>query len=143
MATVTLDLPPAAWERARAGALAAGCTVETYLVSRLAESEGDLVWARHVDLIGLSDDQLLVHIHAMVSPGVQERLSDLLERNGEGELAAGEREELEHLIRSAHVGMLIKAKALVEWKNRHGSLPEGFEPPAAPPDAKKSRRRKA
>src|SRR4051794_17245005 len=137
MTTVTLDLPPAAWERAQAGAEAAGCTVETYLASRLTEPEDGLEWARHADLAGLSDDQLLVHIHAMVPPAVQERLSRLQHDNNEGKLAPAELDEFDRLIRSAHAGTLLKARALLEWRRRHGSLPPEIEAALARPNERK------
>src|SRR5688572_2009704 len=102
MTQVTLDIPEEVWEQARREAVAARESVEAYLARRLAQrvfreepfaepsSPRDLSEA--LDLSGLTDDQLRVHLFAGLDPAVQERLTDLQHRNAEGELAP---EELE------------------------------------------------
>ena len=82
---------------------------------------------RNLDLSGLSDEQLLVHIEAKAAPQVQERLSYLQAANREGEISMAEVAEFDRLLRGIQVSTLLKAKALSTWKSRHGKLPPGFE----------------
>lgn len=82
---------------------------------------------RNLDLSGLSDEQLRVHIEAKAAPEVQDRLSYLQSANREGTLSRKELAEFDQLLRVIQVGTLLKAKALSTWKARHGELPPSFQ----------------
>jgi hypothetical protein len=125
VAQVRLELPDAVYERARREAESAREPVETYL-ARYLEERVLPVW-EDVDLTGLSDEQLLLHIRASVAPEVQERLDGFRTVNSERRLTADEQSEYERLIRVGHAGTMLKARALLAWKSRHGHLPPGFE----------------
>jgi hypothetical protein len=79
-----------------------------------------------MDFSGLTDEQLLVHIHAMLPDDLQKRLTELQARNNEGELQPDEVEAFDRLLRIVHTGTLLKSHALLAWERRYGALPQGF-----------------
>ena len=62
-------------------------------------------------LRGMSDTELSALSGAMVAPGRQQRMKALLRKNTRGELAEGERQELDALLEEADRIALLKAKA--------------------------------
>jgi hypothetical protein len=63
-------------------------------------------------LVGLDESELRALAEGMLSPSHQERLTDLLQRNREGQLSKDEESELDQLL--AHVDSMnvLKARAL-------------------------------
>lgn len=66
----------------------------------------------------LSDAELLAVCDTQWEASLQESLSDLLERNQEGELDTDERRWLEDLMRTYRAGLVRKAQALNEAAKR-------------------------
>ena len=137
MRQVTLQIPDEVWEIASLNARRTDRPVEEFLASRLArellsgreasiEPMSSDPWSV-IDLSGLTDEQLRLHISARLPQEVQVRLTDLQSRNNEGMLSSAEMEEFDRLLRVVHTGTMLKAHALLAWKRRHGSLPPEFE----------------
>src|SRR3954452_266407 len=60
----------------------------------------------------LPDEELLAVADSQMTPDQEEELSDLLERNREGTLAAGDRDRLDELMQIYRAGLVRKAQAL-------------------------------
>lgn len=132
MPQVTLELPPAFLENARRQAERIHQPVEKFLVRELEEkaeySTPSVLDLDRLRLIALTDDQLLVLIHSMAPPEFQERISDLMWRNNDGALTPEELAELDEMLVESQLGNILKARAMLTWKERHGVLPPGFAP---------------
>jgi hypothetical protein len=139
MTQVTLELPDEVWEHARQQAEEARCSVEelfTRSVRAGAREEDRLAetW-KYIDLGGLPDEELRVVIRANLPDDLQERLSELLELNSEGDLPAKGRAELDELMKKVHTGTMLRAVALLAWVRRHGSPPPFMDMRGIPTDA--------
>lgn len=75
-------------------------------------------------LVGLSDAELQALAAGKLAPPVQERLSELLDRNTAGQLAADEETELDDLLERIGVLKTLKARALVTLKQHAGAFEE-------------------
>jgi hypothetical protein len=104
---VTLELPEALAQRARAVAAQTHRRVEDVLVEWIDRAGGEAV----VEL--LPDDQVLALCDGQMEDARQEEVSDLLARNREGLLQGPERERLEELMGVYRRGLVRKAQA---WK---------------------------
>ena len=60
----------------------------------------------------LSDEELLAVCDSQPEESAQDELSDLLDRNREGELAEVERQRLDDLMRNYRSGLVRKAQAI-------------------------------
>lgn len=135
MHQVLIELPNEVWDQVQLAAARAHRPVEKYLADQLTgqltrasvPGEGSGLFD-DLGLSALSDEQLQEHIAAGLPVEIQERLTELQERNGEGELPPGETQEFDRLLRASHAFTLLKAQALRVWKERHGALPPGFPP---------------
>lgn len=123
MAQLTLELPTAFIEQARRHADEIDQPVEQFLAGELL---GRPLGAEPVDLSALTDEQLMVHITAMVPEPMQERISDLAWLANDGKLTDAEKDEYDRLLLQAHTASMLKAHALLAWKRRHGTLPPPF-----------------
>jgi predicted transcriptional regulator len=66
----------------------------------------------------LNDEELLAVADSEWDASLQDSLSDLLERNQEGTLDAGERRRLDDLMRTYRAGLVRKAQAIKVAVNR-------------------------
>jgi hypothetical protein len=66
----------------------------------------------------LTDYEVLALAYSRMDVGVNQRLSELLDRNQAGSINAHERAELERLLLIAEYGTLLKARALFEAVQR-------------------------
>jgi hypothetical protein len=71
----------------------------------------------------LTDEQLMKHIHARLPGDLQQRLIRLQQRSSSGELSREETDEFDRLLHVVHASSVLKAHALLLWKQRHGQLP--------------------
>jgi hypothetical protein len=62
-------------------------------------------------LVGLSVEELEALADGLLAPAAQVRLSDLLSRKREGQLAAGEETELDRLLQKVDQLTLLKTRA--------------------------------
>ncbi len=58
----------------------------------------------------------------------QQRLDELLEKNSEGDITAGERNELESLVEEAERLMVANARRLAEFAQQRTGVPTGAVP---------------
>jgi hypothetical protein len=72
-------------------------------------------------LSGLSELELQALAEGMLSPGRQERLDDLLERNREGTLSDSEQEELDQLLAYIDSMNILKARAIYTLQHKQAS----------------------
>jgi hypothetical protein len=87
MRQVVLQLPDELWER-KPSAAQADQPLESYLVEELARNGGmehgsKVAGWDQLDLSGLTDAQLRIHIRATLPGDAQQRLSELRSRNAE------------------------------------------------------------
>jgi hypothetical protein len=118
MTQLTLQLSDEIVRQVRARAESEGMEVEEFvadLVRRDVARDPDDELRR---MAALSDAEVLALADLQLHPEEDQRLSDLLDRNGEGQLEAGEQEELEHLVRLSTEGMLKKSLGWAEAVRR-------------------------
>jgi hypothetical protein len=128
MRQVLLELPDDVYERAVCMAELATERVESYLARCLQDVfDGRERFWGHLDLSGLDDKVLLATVAATASTGIQDQLDQLRALNSARQLTRAEQSEYERLIRVAHTGTMLRARALLAWKVRHGCLPPGFD----------------
>ena len=72
-------------------------------------------------LLGLSEAELRVLAEGMLSPGRQERLGELLERNREESLSETEQEELDQLLAHIDSMNILKARAIYTLQQRQAT----------------------
>ena len=72
-------------------------------------------------LTGLSEPELRVLAEGLLSPGRQERLSELLERNRKETLSSAEEEELDQLLAHVDSMNILKARALYTLEQNQAS----------------------
>jgi len=77
-------------------------------------------------LVGLDESELRALAEGMLSPSRQERLTDLLQRNREGQLSKDEESELDQLL--AHVDSMntLQARALRTLQQLEGKADGGL-----------------
>lgn len=103
---VTVELPEEVVARARVVAERTRRRFEDVLADWIDQAGTEPV----VEL--LPDDELLAVCDAELTPACQDELSDLLERNREGELMSDQRSRLDELMRAYRRGLARKARAL-------------------------------
>jgi hypothetical protein len=131
MPQVVLELPDDVLERAESEARKRHRSTEGILTDAIlsvmdkprSDSEVRSEPWKDADLSHLSDDVLMGHIRTALPRQFQDRMSVLQERNARRNITHEERVELDEMMRKLHTNTLLKAHALVAWKNRHGSLP--------------------
>lgn len=74
-------------------------------------------------LMGLSDDELEALADSMLAPSAQARLDALLGRHAQGELAAGEESELDHLVARVDQLTILKTRARYTLEQKAGVVP--------------------
>jgi hypothetical protein len=109
---LTVELPEELARRARALAAATNRRVEEAIVEWIGRA------VEEPDVAGLADQQLLALCDLTLEKAEQEELSLLLEKQREGQIQAGERQQLEHLLDLYRRGLLLKARALQEATTR-------------------------
>jgi hypothetical protein len=114
---VTVELPEELIQQVQQAALRTHRSFDEVLAEwiRLAGSEPV------VEL--LSDAEVLAECDRQPDPSFEEALSDLLDRNREGELGAAERRQLDDLMSTYRRGLVRKAQALMVAVQR------GLRPP--------------
>lgn len=103
---VTIELPENLVRRARAIAARDGRPVEEILAEWIDRAAADAAAEF------LSDEELLELCDAQLAEDIQDELSALLERRGEGALAPAEQGRLEDLMQLYRRGLVRKAQAL-------------------------------
>jgi hypothetical protein len=103
---VTLELPEDLARQVKAVAERTQRSVDDVLLDWVRRAGSEPV------LELLPDGELLAVCDSEMAPGAQEELSDLLDRNREGELTAPERGRLEELMGGYRAGLVRKAQAL-------------------------------
>src|SRR5262245_30174966 len=103
---VTIELPEDVAQQVRAVAAHTRRSVDEVLVDwvRCAGAELGLELLAAEELLAICDSQ--------PDPAQQAELSELLERNREGALSAGDRDRLDELMRSYRAALVRKARAL-------------------------------
>ncbi len=103
---VTVELPDELVRQVRTAASRTHRSFDEVLAEwlRLGGGEPALEW--------LNDEELLAVCDAQPNAPFEETLSDLLERNQEGSLDAGERLQLDEMMRTYRAGLVRKAQAL-------------------------------
>jgi hypothetical protein len=104
--TVTFALPDDLAQQARAVAARTRQSVEDVLLEWLRRGGAE------PGLETLPDQELLAICDSQLEPAQDEELAELLERNREGELGAGERVRLEELMCGYRAGLVRKAQAI-------------------------------
>jgi hypothetical protein len=102
----TVELPLALAERARAVAAQTHRPVEEVLVEWIDRA------AAESPVESLPDEEVLALCEAQLEEGLQQQLSDLLERRREGALQPPEDGRLEELMRAYRRSLVRKAQAL-------------------------------
>jgi len=118
MTQLTFQLSDEIVQQVRARAASEGMAVEEFLadlVKRDVARDPDEELRR---MATLSDEDVLALADLQLSPEEDQRLTELLERNGEGQLEASEQQELEHLVRLSTEGMLKKSLGWAEAVRR-------------------------
>jgi hypothetical protein len=115
--TVTLELPTAVVERARAVAERTRRPMEEVLVGWLSSRIGE------EPVEDLPDDAVLALCDDQMPDAEQEQLSDLLARQREGHLQSGDNERLQGLLQGYRKGLILKARA---WRT---AVARGLRPP--------------
>jgi hypothetical protein len=119
---VTLDLPDSLYRSAARLAVGVKQPVSSILTDVLSTALG--VWdIREEPIQSWSDEQVLSGCDAQMSARQSERMSELLDRQQTGLLAADEKPELWALLRVYELGQLRKAEALAEATRRGLRLP--------------------
>jgi molybdenum cofactor biosynthesis enzyme MoaA len=72
-------------------------------------------------LVGLSDDELEALADSMLAPSAQARLTELLDRNAESELAADEQVELSRLLARVDQLTILKTRARYTLRQQAGA----------------------
>lgn len=75
-------------------------------------------------LVGLSETELQALATGKLAPPEQERLSDLLHRNKNGQLSADDEAELDEFLERIDSLNLLKARAILTLKKHAGALDE-------------------
>ena len=103
---VTVELPEDVAQKVRTVAARTQRSFDEVLAElvRRADAEGALELLPAEELLAVCDSE--------PDPAQQEELSELLERNREGALLAGDRGRLDELMRSYRAGLVRKAQAL-------------------------------
>ncbi len=116
---VTLTLPYALWERAGLLARRTGRDVTDLLAETIELSLNPLgVCTAERPVENWPDQDLLVAVDAQLPPADNQRLSELLDRQQDGALAATEQAELRALMQAYQDGLLRKAQTLREAVRR-------------------------
>ena len=116
---VTLTLPDALWERAGVLARRTGRDVTDLLAETIELSLNPLgACAAERPVENWADQDLLAAVDAQLSPADDQRLSELLDRQQAGALAAAEQAELRALMQAYQDGLLRKAQTLREAVRR-------------------------
>jgi hypothetical protein len=133
MASVLVHLPDLELARARAAAEREDRPLDDLLSLALKRGLDDVEGgpeenpATELDLSGLTDDQLSLHIFASLPAALHERLSELRYLNSEGQITPEQLAEFDRLLRVCHTSNLLKTRALIAWRERHGTVPEPFQ----------------
>jgi hypothetical protein len=109
MASITIDLAPDIVQRLQVEADRKGLD----LGRMLADAAVALLGRQDMPIAQMADEQVLALCDGMMSADEQARLSELLGRHGEGELAGAELGELDGLMQVYRTGLVRKAEA---WK---------------------------
>jgi hypothetical protein len=109
---VTVELPEDVIRQVRSVASRTQRSFDEVLAEWLRQAGGEPA------LEMLTDEELLAVCDSQLDAHLQEALSDLLERNQEGELDQGERRQLDDLMRTYRAGLVRKAQALKVAVNR-------------------------
>lgn len=110
--TVTLQLPEALAQQAREVAALTHRQLEDVLLEWLSYAVAEL------PVESLPDEQVLALCDLQMETEQQETLSDLLERNREGQLTEAQISQLDALMQVYRRGLVHKAKALNAAVNR-------------------------
>ena len=116
MQSITLQLPDFLAQQVDRAASATHRPVEEVLLEWIGYA---------VPVESLPDDRVLALCALQMEPARQERLSELLDRDREGELDGADEQHLDILMQFYRQGLLQKAKALREAVRR------GLRPPLA------------
>ena len=109
-----LDVPDGIASRMRLVAHREGRSVNDLVAATLIEAFSPFDLTEGPDMIELSDDEVLRLAQMRIPNEIQDRLSELLDRQQAGELAPGDANELTTLIEYVQDGQLRKADAMVE-----------------------------
>jgi hypothetical protein len=118
MAQFTLNLSDHAMKQASALAALEGREVSEYVATIVEEKLlGDP--ERELTLLAsLSDEDVLAMADMRITPEEDEKFSELLDRNREGQLQPGDKEQLDALMQIYQQGTLKKAMGLAEAVRR-------------------------
>jgi hypothetical protein len=103
---VTIELPDDFLQQVRMVAAGTRRTTDEVLLDWVRRAGAEPI------LEQLPDEQILAVADSQLDPAQEEELSDLLERQQEGTLAAAERSRLEDLMHAYRQGLVRKAQAL-------------------------------
>ncbi len=119
MTQLTLHLRDEIARQATTLAALQGKAVEDYLAGIVEDNIAADPDAELKQLAMFSDEDVLALADLKLTPGEDQRLTELLELNGEGKLNAQQKAELDELVRLSMEGMLKKSLGWAEAVRRN------------------------